>query len=550
MNATAASRVALGAAPGPHAPPPGARPDTRERLLAFAFAASDLLVEVDEGGLITFAAGAFPTRFGHPAGEAVGRPVDGLVAPEDRAALQAGLAHLALRGRLRPVALRLADRESSRSSFAGLAIGGETPHFCLTFGPLPAPLPETGRSATSAEGFGRVAEARLRDAAAGGRPARLALLEVEGLAEVSVMLGRESREALLDRITTAIADAAPAGTQSELGGGRWALLHGGEANVEAICQELEALLRERAPASSAPRVVGSELRLAAPGFSTLRQVRALRLALDRFAAAGRAGLAAAGFASGLSGFLDTLAGQAESLRGRLQRRGFRLAFQPIVTLADRRPHHFEALIRPHSAQDPTETPQSFVTLIEAAGLSAELDLAVTAVASDSVLATRSSTVAVNVSGMSLQDTNFRASLEQTLDAAPELRGRLLFEVTETAEIDDARAARATIEGLRARGFAVCLDDFGAGASSLRYLKQFEVDYAKIDGAYVRGAEANERDRELLAQMVDLCRAVGARVIAEQIETEGQAAIVASLGIELGQGHLFGRPGHLPGLVGR
>lgn len=547
MNVSTAAKPITG--PREITPPP-ARPDTRERLLAFAFAAADLLVEVDEDGLVTFAAGAFPSRFGHPPAEAVGHPVDRLVAPEDRAALQAGLAHLALKGRLRPVALRLADREHSASAFAGLAIGGEALRYCLTFGPLPAALPETGRGTADSEGFGRVAEARLHDAAAGGRPARLALLEVEGLAEVSVMLGRESREALLNRISSTIAESAPAGTQSELGAGRWALLHGGEANVEAICRAVEALLRERATASSAPRVTGTELRLAAPGFSTVQQVRALRLALDRFAAAGKAGLAASGFSKGLAPFLGTLAGQAESLRARLQRRGFRLAFQPIVTIADRRPHHFEALVRPLGGQDGAETPQSFVTLIEAAGLSAELDLAVTAMASGSVLASRSSAVAVNVSGVSLQDAAFRSSLEQTLDAAPELKGRLLFELTETAEIDDVRAVRATIESLRARGFAVCIDDFGAGAASLRYLRQFEVDYAKIDGTYVRGAEASLRDRELLAQMVDLCRAVGARVIAEQIETEAQVAIVRDLGIELGQGNLFGKPGHLPGLVGR
>jgi EAL domain-containing protein (putative c-di-GMP-specific phosphodiesterase class I) len=547
MNISAAAKPT--AAPREVAPPP-ARPDTRERLLAFAFAPSDLLVEVDEDGLITFAAGAFPSRFGRAPAETLGTPVERLVAPEDRAALQAGLAHLALKGRLRPVALRLADRELSPTAFAGLAIGGEAMRYCLTFGPLPASLPDTGRRGTDSEGFGRIVEARLYDAASGGNPARLALLEVEGLAEVSVMLGRESRETLLNRISSTIARSAPAGTQSELGGGRWALLHGGEANVEAICRAVEALLRERAPASSAPRVTGTELRLAAPGFSTLQQVRALRLALDRFAAAGKAGLAASGFSKGLSAFLGTLAGQAESLRARLQRRGFRLAFQPIVTIADRRPHHFEALVRPHASKDGTETPQSFVTLIEAAGLSAELDLAVTALASDSVLATRATAVAVNVSGVSLQDVSFRTSLEQTLDAAPELKGRLLFELTETAEIDDVRAARATIDSLRARGFAVCIDDFGAGAASLRYLRQFEVDYAKIDGAYVRGAETSLRDRELLAQMVDLCRAVGARVIAEQIETEAQIAIVTELGIELGQGHLLGKPGHLPGLVGR
>lgn len=526
-----------------------ARADTRERLVAFAFAAADLLVEVDETGTITFAAGAFPSRFGHPAAEAVGQPVERLVAPEDRAALQAGLAHLGLRGRLRPVALRLADRARSTCAFAGLATGGAGLRFCLTFGPLPAPLPESGRGEGAAD-FGRVVEARLRDAAQGGAPARLALFEVEGLAEVSVMLGRESREALLDRIGATIAAAAPAGAQSELGAGRWALVHGGEANVEAICRSVEKLLRERAPAAAAPRVHGTELRLAAPGFSTVQQVRALRLALERFAATGRAGLEAGGFAEGLHGFLVTLAAQAESLRSRLRRRGFGLAFQPIVTLRDRRPHHFEALIRPHTASDGIETPQSFVTLIEAAGLSAELDLAVAAAATESVRAAKAATVAVNVSALSLEDGSFRTSLEQALDAAPELKGRLLFEIAETAEIVDVAAARATIDALRARGFAVCLDDFGAGAASLRYLRLFDLDFAKIDGAYVRGAETNQRDRELLRQMVDLCRAAAVRAIAEGVETEAQAALVGELGVELAQGSLFGKPGHLPGLVAR
>jgi EAL domain-containing protein (putative c-di-GMP-specific phosphodiesterase class I) len=549
MRMTVSAAIRPVAGPRESHPPPS-RPDTRERLLAFAFAASDLLVEVDESGTITFAAGAFPSRFGHPAAQAIGMPVERLIAPEDRAAMQAGLAHLALRGRLRPVALRLADRERSACAFAGLATGSEGLRFCLTFGPLPAPLPETGQRGSGTEGFGRMVEARLRDAAAGGAPARLALLEVEGLAEVSVMLGRESREALLDRISTTIANAAPAGMQSELGAGRWALVHSGEANVDAVCRAVETLLRERAPASSAPRVHGTELKLAAPGFSTVQQVRALRLALDRFAAAGRAGLEGAGLSRGLSGFLTTLAAQAESLRGRLKRRGFRLAFQPIVTLKDRRPHHFEALIRPHTAPDGGETPQSFVTLIEAAGLSAELDLAVAAAATESALAAKAATVAVNISGMSLEDQAFRASLEQTLDAAPELKGRLLFEITETGDIVDAATARATIDALRARGYAVCIDDFGAGAASLRYLKLFDVDFVKIDGAYVRGAEASARDRELLGQMVDLCRAVEARVIAEQVETEAQASMVAGLGVELAQGSLFGKPGHLPGLVGR
>lgn len=538
-------------APGPQdLTPSSGSGDGRERFLAFAFAAADLLVEVDGDGTITFAAGAFPSRFGHAAADAVGRPLERFIAAEDQTALQAAVSALASRGRLRPMAIRLADRERWACAVAGLALPGTPARYCLTFGPMPLPFTQSALTGDAGGGFARLAEARLRSSADSGT-ARLSLFEIEGLAEVSAMLGRDSREALLDTIGRTIGEAAPGGAAAEFGGGRWALMHSGETNAAATARTLEAVLRARAPAAATPRVSGSELVLATTGFSSAQQIRALRMALETFASGGRAALDASGFSGGLQGFLVAVAGKAESLRSRLQRRGFKLLFQPIVDLADRRPHHFEALIRPGSAGDgPAETPQTFVTLVEAAGLSAELDLAVTSFARDTVAAARSCMVAVNISGASLQDAAFRNALEATLAVVPDLDRRLLFEIAETAEIDDVAEARTTIERLRALGFSVCLDDFGAGAASLRYLRMFGFDYVKIDGSYIAGARTGERDRQLLGQMVELCLATGAKVIAEQIETEDDAAMVRGMGVAYGQGYLFGKPGHLPGLVSR
>ncbi len=520
----------------------------RELLAAFAFAAADLLMEVDSEGVITFAAGAFPSRFGCTPDEAVGRTVFRFIAPEDHLALEVGLSALTMRGRLRPTVLHLADNLRSAANCAGLALKDSPGRYCLVLGPVPlTPQRSTGVEAES--GFLRMAEARLR---ANGREApRIALFEVEGLVEATAMLGREARVALLDSISRTLGEQVPGGAAAEFGAGRWALLYAGKADTAAVARVVEGVVRDRAPAAAAPRVRGSDLVLAAPGFSTAQQVRALRLALDAFAAGGKSALDSAGFAAGLEVFLRTLSDRAEGLRTRIRRRGFRLLFQPVVELATRRTHHFEALIRPvATGEAAAERAQTFVTLVEAAGLSAELDLAVAAVARDSVTAVRASLVAVNVSALSLNDASFRSSLQATLDAVPELQHRLMFEIAEPAEIADAETLRVGVQPLRARGFKIVLDDVGSAATSLRCLRSAAFDFVKIDGALIRSAVGAERERDVLAQTIELCRQAGAAVIAERIETEEEVKLVRELGATHGQGNLFGRPGHLPGLVGR
>jgi EAL domain-containing protein (putative c-di-GMP-specific phosphodiesterase class I) len=119
--------------------------------------------------------------------------------------------------------------------------------------------------------------------------------------------------------------------------------------------------------------------------------------------------------------------------------------------------------------------------------------------------------------------------------------RLVVEITETAEIEQEDEAIRMIELLREHQVPVCLDDFGAGAAAFRYLRAFRVDYVKVDGIYVANALQSERDRGFISAMVDLAKTVGAEVVAERVETEAEAGLMLDLGVQYGQGYLFGKP---------
>ena len=178
-------------------------------------------------------------------------------------------------------------------------------------------------------------------------------------------------------------------------------------------------------------------------------------------------------------------------------------------------------------------------MVEAVGLSHELDLAVLRQA---VAAMRQSgaSVAVNVSGRSVVSPSFvQKALAEIVGLPPR---RLLVEITETAEIEDLAAAALQIGRLRAAQIGVCLDDFGAGHASFRYVRDLKVDYVKIDGAFVRAAAEGGQGPSIVRAMRDLAESAGARTIAEMVETEADLALMASFGVDYGQGFLLGRPG--------
>lgn len=517
--------------------------EDRERFVAFAFAGADLLLETAAGGRVQFAAGAVRTYFGCEPSALLGRPVTGLIAADDQAGFAACLELLGAKGRVGPTLLRLSNRRQTLCMLSGLTRPGPdgTVLFCLSFGPRataasPAPA---GRSPTA---FRRQAEQRLRAASRdpAAPPATLDLLEIAA----------EASAGPVDAITATLLDHVGGGAiAGDLGAGRFAVVRDAETDapapdLAAVVAGLEDALRTHRIDA---RIVGTERLMVGSNEpsqkGTFQAVRALRSALSIFARGGVPALSAAGFDGGLEGFVSAATARTAALRRIVTERRFRLAFQPIVQLADRSVHHYEALLRLDLGGN--GSPADFVTMAEMVGLAEDLDWAVFQAVCDGAMRT-GATIAFNISGLSVQSPAFRSRLVDALDTPP-LRGtsRLIAEVTETAEIEDEAAAAETIRALRSRKVPVCIDDFGAGAAAFRYLRSFGVDHVKIDGTYVRQATESERDRGFVAAMVDLSLAVGAQTIAEQIESESVAKVMASLGVRYGQGWLFGRPGDLP-----
>ncbi|MGG5807802.1 EAL domain-containing protein [Falsiroseomonas sp. CW058] len=510
----------------------------RERFVAFAFAAADLLVELDQAGRVSFAAGAFRARLGRAPEEMVGADPSQILAPEDRAAFAAALALLPHRGRLPPTSFRLADAARTPFAVSGLHLPqpGDAARICLALSPIPAP-PEI----RLADGAALIREAAARLHAAGDGPTTIGLLELPAAAD----------EAVARRIDGEISRTVPGGTMAaQMAPGRYGLMTGpGGAlpDLGELARRLEAVLEQEGQPA---RVQTSEVAVDGTGLTPAQAARALRHGLSAFARHGAEGLREAGFGDGLRGVVAQVTDRAALLRRAVAERRFRLDYQPIVDLATREVHHREALLRlDERFLGSREGPQDFVALAETIGLTEELDLAVATLAIAGTLAAPpGERIAFNISGLSAHSPEFRRRLLAMIDRDRGAASRVMVELTESAEIEDEGEAVETLAQLRARGVPVCIDDFGAGAAAFRYLKVLPTDYVKVDGAFVVAAVRSERDRSFVAAMVDLSLAVDAKVVAERIETEEAAGVMRSLGVHYGQGWLFGKPGPLPKLA--
>jgi EAL domain-containing protein (putative c-di-GMP-specific phosphodiesterase class I) len=149
-------------------------------------------------------------------------------------------------------------------------------------------------------------------------------------------------------------------------------------------------------------------------------------------------------------------------------------------------------------------------------------------------------IAVNVSAASLTGDAYTAAVLRMTALTPDERRRLMIEVTETAAMSDLEAADRRLRALRQAGVRVCIDDFGAGSASFDYLRGLSVDMVKIDGGFVKDLGVNPRSRTLITHLVELCGSLKLKTVAEMIETEETADALRAIGVDYGQGWLFGK----------
>ncbi len=225
-----------------------------------------------------------------------------------------------------------------------------------------------------------------------------------------------------------------------------------------------------------------------------------------------------------------------------------LWYQPIVALADRSVAGFEALLRWRHPARGLLAPGDFVPAAEETGAIVPIGgwVLERGCAALSVLARdgsgASGYLTVNLSAKQLAEPRLVERLAETLEATRAPAERLVLEITESALMEDPEAARGTLTRIRDLGVRLFLDDFGTGYSSLSYLHRFPLAGVKLDRSFVASMLSDPVSAKIVRAVAGLARQLELGAVAEGIEEEAQAAALAELGFEHGQGYLFARPG--------
>ncbi len=520
----------------------------RDRFVAFAFAAADLLIELGADGLVATALGAVQSVCGIDQNQIQGREMLSLFVPPDQPLVRRLIANAIETGRSDPALVTIAH--STGKPVKALLGACRLPHLAdstfVTLSVLPQIVDQLGEDSVRDPTSGllpreAVMAAALRAAEGpSSMPRHLTLLHLDGLIDLARDLPAERARVLMEEIGATLRSRSAGGDAAgQVGPESFAIVSSksGPAEVESLRRNIgdAATMAGARPDQLQARISAVDL-----GNSQLGDrdaARAIAYAVKTFADSKGEGFTLSSLTEGLAAAVESTVNRLSVLRGIIDEERFSLAFQPIVGLLDRTVHHFEALSRFPDTQNPFE----MITFGEAVGLIEDFDIAVchkTIAELDRVIGT---SCAINISGRSVQNEAFRTRLQGILNTRKDLKHRLLFELTESSMVDRVDEAAEFLRWIRTAGFGVALDDFGAGGAAYSYLRHFDVDYVKMDGPFLKDALTRERDRAMIRSVTKLCAGLKCQVIGEMIETDAEAKAAADLGIGLGQGWLFGKP---------
>lgn len=224
----------------------------------------------------------------------------------------------------------------------------------------------------------------------------------------------------------------------------------------------------------------------------------------------------------------------------------RLAYQPQVDLASRRPTGAEALLRWEYADGIFISPDQFIPIAEYSGLIIDIGEWVLRSAFEELVRLRAAghsefTMSVNVSLVQFRHPHFLNMLCLALHDTHAPPAYVELEITESVAMEEPDLLINILEQVRKIGISIAIDDFGTGFSSLSYLQHLKVDRLKIDRIFITEITSSARGSSIAEMVIQIGRSQGLTVVAEGVEDQRQARVLQELGCQLAQGFLFARP---------
>lgn len=381
-----------------------------------------------------------------------------------------------------------------------------------------------------------------------GEPFALLLVDLDRFKEINDTLGHLYGDSVLRQIGPRFGAALRASdVLARLGGDEFAVLLPGTDGCGALqmAERLLATLGEPFVLEGRRFDVGASIGIAAYAEHGQNPDELLRFADVAMYSAKRSQHGALVYAPEAIEHSSRQLSLASELRHGIENDELLLHYQPIFDLKSGLLHGAEALVRWQHPQDGLLSPDQFITLAEHTGLIKTLSLWVlNEVLVQSCIWCRAELnlhVSVNMTPSCIQDEGLVAKIGQLIEHAGTPASWLTIEVTESALMQDLGRARAVLGDLRALGVRIAIDDFGVGHSSLAYLKDLPVDEMKIDCCFIKALAVNPGTVVIVQSVIELGHALGMRVVAEGVEDRESLELLKSLGCDLAQGFLLGRP---------
>ena len=391
----------------------------------------------------------------------------------------------------------------------------------------------------SSKSFETKIQNKLPELMAAGEDIDIKLLELKGLSEAKRGLDTNNWEGLMDSLSEAMLEASIDGDMvTQLENNKYVLVQkAGENSQDALEGRLLDIAKRYVP-EGAINVQSKNIEGNLPELSAREASRAILYTINKMEKSGLAG-SSDNLKASFDAFLLENTNNIKNLKHRISHQLFWVCFQPIVDLKTRAVSHHEVLAR----FEENVSPYALIALAEDVGISHDVDLSVyrqTIKHLDKHRQENLGELSVNLSGSSVQNEAFIQSLLATIKQYPVESKNISFEVTESSGIKNFEMVNNFLQQLRGMGHKVYLDDFGAGAASFEYIQKLDVDAIKIDGAYTKIILSSPREATMVKSLTQMCHDLDIKVVAEMVETEAQASFLNDIGVDKGQGWLFGK----------